>query len=295
MCAFLEEVQRIWEGDILSAYKYEIIFVDDGSKDKTLNILKSLKGRYAESVRYISFSRNFGKESAILAGLDASRGEYVALLDVDLQDPPSLLPEMLSHITTGEYDCVATRRSTRKGEPIMRSFFAKAFYKCINMISNTPIIDGARDFRLMTRSFVNALIQLREYNRFSKGLTAWVGFNTKWLEYENIERTMGTTKWSFCKLLLYSADGIMAFSTVPLYISSFMGLFLSFMSLLAISVLAIRQFVWHESAYGWTSMVCIFCFVGGLILSCLGVIGQYLAKMYMEIKNRPIYIVREQA
>lgn len=291
----IEEVKRVWQSEELQTYDYELVFVDDGSQDDTLSILKSLKERSPIQVRYLSFSRNFGKEAAILAGLDASKGQLVALMDADLQDPPALLSSMIDYIAGGDYDCVATRRTTRKGEPIIRSLFAKLFYKCFNIISNTHIVEGARDFRLMSRPFVDALIKLREFNRFSKGLTEWVGFKTKWIEYENVARATGTTKWSLYRLFIYSADGIMAFSTVPLYVSSFMGLLLSFVSFIAIIVLTIREMIWHGSAYGWTSMVCIFCFVGGLILSCLGVIGQYLAKMYKEIKNRPIYIVKEEA
>ena len=234
-------------------------------------------------------------EAAIYAGLEAATGDYAAVMDVDLQDPPSLLPDMLKAIEKEGYDCAGTRRVTRQGEPLLRSFFARAFYKTIHQISNTRIVDGARDYKLMTRPVLEALLSLKEYNRFSKGLYEWVGFRTKWFEYENVERVAGETKWSFFKLFLYSIEGIVAFSTAPLALASIMGVLLSFISFLSIIILTVRELIWPHSAYGWTSLVCVFCMMGGIVLLCLGILGQYLAKTYTEVKKRPIYIARERS
>ena len=246
-----------------------------------------------DDVRYISFSRNFGKEAAMYAGLEASLGDYVAIMDADLQDPPALLKEMYELLKSKEYDSVATRRVTRKGEPVIRSFFARLYYKIINKISKTEIVDGTRDFRLMTRQMVNAVLEVKEYNRFSKGIFSWVGFRTKWLEYENVERVAGETKWSFWKLFLYSLESIVAFSTVPLSIASVMGILFCFVAFIIIIFIIVRTLMFGDPTSGWPSMVCIMFFIGGVQLLCLGVIGQYLSKTYLEVKKRPIYIVSE--
>lgn len=271
----------------------EFIFVDDGSSDRTLELVRGLSEREA-GVRYLSFSRNFGKEAAMFAGLEHARGDYVAVMDADLQDPPALLPELLETVRGGEYDCAAVRRVDRKGEPLIRSWFARQFYKIINKMSRTEIVDGARDFRLMRRQMVDAILRLTEYNRFSKGIFSWVGFRTKWVETENIERSGGESKWSFFKLLLYALDGIIAFSTAPLAIASVLGLVFCAVAFFAIIFVIVRQLVWGGSAYGWPSLVCIILFVTGIQLFCIGIVGQYLAKTYLEVKDRPIYILREQ-
>ena len=289
---FVEEVNRI--GKTLDDDDIEVIFVDDGSTDGTLETMRRLCARQA-GMRYISFSRNFGKEAAMLAGLKASQGEYAAVMDADLQDPPSLLPEMLKAVKEEGYDCVGTRRVTRKGEPPIRSICARLFYKFINSISDTQIVDGARDFKLMRRPVVDALLSLQEYNRFSKGLNEWVGFRTKWIEFENIERVAGETKWSFWKLLKYSIEGIVGFTTAPLSLASMLGFAFVLISFSAIVFLILRQLLWHESVSGWTSMVCILIFFCGIQLLCLGIIGQYLAKTYLEVKRRPVYIIREES
>lgn len=270
----------------------EMIFVDDGSSDKTLDILRLLR-RKDPTVRYISFSRNFGKEAAILAGLDAAKGTLVATIDADLQDPPSLLPEMVRLIREEGYDSVGTRRVTRKGEPPIRSFFARMFYKIINRMSKTEMVDGARDFRLMTRQVTDAVLSLREYNRYSKGLFGFVGFKTKWLEFENRQRAAGETKWSFWKLFLYAMDGIVAFSTAPLSIASWCGFLFVAIALIATAVIVIKTLVFGDPVGGWPSLACILFFIGGVQLFCLGIIGQYLSKTYLETKQRPIYIIKE--
>ena len=286
---FYNEIQKIKKD--LDNVSFEIIFVNDGSKDKTLDLMRELSEN--DDVRYISFSRNFGKEAAMYAGLEASTGDYVAIMDVDLQDPPALLKEMYEILESKEYDSVATRRVTRKGEPVIRSFFARLYYKIINKISKTEIVDGARDFRLMTRQMVNSVLSLKEYNRFSKGIFSWVGYKTKWLEYENVERVAGETKWSFWKLFLYSLDSIVAFSTVPLSIASVMGILFCFVSFIIIIFIIVRTLMFGDPTSGWPSMVCIMFFIGGVQLLCLGVMGQYLSKTYLEVKKRPIYIVSE--
>jgi len=287
---FFDEVTGIT--DELTDYNFEFIFVNDGSKDNTLKICKQLSVKDSR-VKYISFSRNFGKEAAIYAGFEKSKGDLVCMMDADLQDPPALLPEMIEAIEKEGFDSVATRRVTRKGEPPIRSFFARMFYKLMNKISKTEIVDGARDYRLMTRQFVNSLLELREYNRFSKGLFGWVGYNTKWLEYENVERAAGETKWSFWKLLLYSIEGIMAFSTVPLSISVVRGLLFCLISFIAIIFIIIKTLLFGDPVSGWPSTACIILFVGGVQLFCIGIVGQYLSKAYLEIKQRPIYICKE--
>ncbi len=271
----------------------EFCFVDDGSSDRTIAILRKLAAQDSR-VHYVSFSRNFGKEAGLYAGLKLATGDYVATMDVDLQDPPYLLPEMYRIVKEEGYDCVATKRSTRKGEPVVRSFFARMFYRIINRMSDTEIVDGARDYRFMSRQMVNAIIEDGEYNRFSKGIFSWVGFNTKWLSYENIERSAGQTKWSFWGLFKYSIEGILAYSTVPLYISSFIGVALFILSIIAFIFIIIKKLVWGDPVQGWASMVCILLFLGGIILLCLGIIGLYVSKIYLETKKRQIYIVKEK-
>lgn len=270
----------------------EILYIDDGSKDRTAEEVKKLR-EADERVRLVSFSRNFGKEAGMYAGLEKSRGDYVVLMDVDLQDPPSLLPEMFSYVEQG-YDSVATRRVSRKGEPPIRSMFARMFYRLMKHISRTEIMDGARDYRLMTRQMVNAILQMQEYNRFTKGIYGWVGFNTKWIEYENVERAKGETKWNFWKLLLYSLEGITAFSTVPLSIASFMGVLFCMLAFILIIFIIVRTSIFGDPVSGWPSLVCIISLISGVQLFCMGIIGQYLAKTYMEVKKRPIYIVKEE-
>ncbi len=268
-------------------------FVDDGSSDGTLEKLKTLRQR-DERVHYLSFSRNFGKEAAMYAGLEAAAGDYVAVMDVDLQDPPHLLGTMLAGVQGGAYDCVATRRVTRKGEPRLRSFFARAFYRLINRISKTEVVDGARDFRLMNRPMVDAILSLREVSRFSKGIFSWVGFRTQWLEYENIQRVAGETKWSFWKLLLYSLDGIIGFSTAPLAIASVMGIVFCLLAFVLILFFFIKTLIWGDPVAGFPAMICIILMLGGIQLFCIGILGQYLSKTYLETKHRPIYIAREK-
>lgn len=280
--------------DSLPLYDFELIFVDDGSRDNTLTEIKKLSAA-DRRVKYLSFSRNFGKESAMYAGMEYAKGDYIATMDVDLQDPPELLPEMLRLLETGEYDCVATKRVSRKGEPPIRSFFARRFYRIINRISQTEIVDGARDYRLMTRQMVNSVLQVKEYSRFSKGIFSWVGYRTKWLEFQNTERIAGETKWSFWKLFLYSIDCIIAFSTVPLSLASVLGVVFCLFSFLAIIVIIIRELIWQGSAYGWPSLVCIVFLLSGIQLFCMGIQGQYISKTYMETKNRPKYIIKEQS
>jgi len=270
----------------------EIIYVDDGSKDRTVEEVKKLR-EMSDNVHLISFSRNFGKEAGIYAGFQKAKGDYVVMMDADLQDPPSLLPEMFSYIEQG-YDSVATRRVSRKGEPPIRSFFARMFYRIMNKISQTDIVDGARDYRLMTRQVVDAILSMCEYNRFSKGIFGWVGFETKWLEYENVERVHGETKWNFWKLFLYSIEGITAFSTAPLAIASFTGVLFCIIAFIAIIFIIVRTMIWGDPVGGWPSLVCIICLVSGVQLLCLGIVGQYLSKTYMEVKQRPIYLVKEE-
>ena len=283
------KISKIMENDA----EFEYLFINDGSKDKTINVLRELAKR-DERVKYVSFSKNFGKEAAMYAGLEKSSGDYIAVMDVDLQDPPELLVQMFQDLESGEYDCVATRRVSRKGEPPIRSLFAKLFYSMINKISKTEIVDGARDYRLMTRQMVDAILEVKEYNRFSKGIFSWVGFNTKWLEYENVERRAGETKWSFWKLLKYSLDGIVAFSTVPLSIASILGLLLCFIAFVLIIVIVVKTLAFGDPVAGYPSLMCVILFVGGVQLFCMGRLGKYLSKTYLETKKRPIYLVKEE-
>ena len=288
---FYEEINKISKK--IKA-NFEFIFVNDGSKDNTISIIKKYSKK-DKRVKYINFSRNFGKEAAMYAGLEYSKGDYVAIMDADLQDPPSLLPEMLNILEDKEndYDCVGTRRVTRKGEPPIRSFFARMFYKIINKISKVEMVDGARDYRLMKRQMVNSILELKEYNRYSKGLFQFVGFNTKWLEYENIERVAGVTKWSFWKLFIYALEGILAFSTAPLAISSIAGIIFCLISFIIILVIVVKTILFGDPTSGWPRLVCIIFFVSGIQLFCIGIIGQYLSKTYLETKSRPIYILKE--
>lgn len=270
----------------------EILYIDDGSRDKTAEAVKKLREK-DERVHLLSFSRNFGKEAAIYAGLEHSEGDWLVLMDVDLQDPPSLLPEMFSWLEQG-YDSVATRRVSRKGEPPIRSLFARLFYKLMKKISKTEIMDGARDYRLMTRQMADAVLSMQEYNRFTKGIFGWVGFRTKWMEYENVERVRGETKWSFWKLFLYSLDGITAFSTVPLMIAAVAGVLFCLLAFVMIIFIIVRKLIFGDPVSGWPSLVCIMLFLSGVQFFCTGILGQYLAKTYMEVKRRPIYLIREK-
>lgn len=287
---FYQEVTRV--SGLMEEYTFEFLFVDDGSRDGTMKVLRELAGQ-DKRVKYVSFSRNFGKEAAMYAGFTHASGDYVAVMDADLQDPPALLPEMMDAIRNQGYDSVATRRVTRKGEPPIRSFFARCFYKLMRRISKTEMVDGARDYRLMTRQFVNSLLDLGEYNRFSKGLYGWVGYRTKWLEYENVERAAGETKWSFWKLLLYSIEGIVAFSAAPLAIAAVSGILCCILAFLFIVFIVVRTLMFGDPVAGWPSLVCIILLIGGLQLLSIGILGEYLAKTYLEVKNRPIFICKE--
>ena len=289
---FYEELMKLTPFFEEKKLTFELIYVDDGSKDGTVGEIKKLNDKDSR-VKLVSFSRNFGKESAIYAGFRKSKGDYVVMMDADLQDPPSLLPEMFQYIEEG-YDSVATRRVSRKGEPVIRSFFARMFYKLINKISKTDIVDGARDYRLMTRQVVDAILSLGEYNRFSKGIFGWVGFNTKWVEYENVERTKGETKWSFWGLFLYSIEGIIAFSTAPLAVASVLGVLFCVIAFIIIIMIIVRSLFWQDPTSGWPSLVCIISMVSGVQLLCLGILGQYVSKTYLEVKHRPIYLVKEE-
>ncbi len=272
---------------------FEYIFVDDGSKDKTIDVMKKL-AKKDKTVHYISFSRNFGKEAAMYAGLSHTTGDYVTIMDADLQDPPSLLPDMYKGITEEGYDCVGTRRVTRKGEPKIRSFFARMFYKIINKLSDIEMVDGARDYRLMTRQMVDAILELKEYNRYTKGLFSFAGFNTKWLEYENVQRVAGETKWNFFGLLAYALEGIVAFSTKPLIISAIIGIMFFVISFIMIFVIILKTLLLGDPVSGWPSTICIIFFVSGVQLFCMGIFGMYLSKTYLETKNRPVYIIKEK-
>ena len=287
---FYSEITRV--AGLMPDYAFEFLFVDDGSKDGTLRVLKELAAG-DERVKYLSFSRNFGKEAAMYAGFSKAKGDYVSLMDADLQDPPALLPEMVKAIEEDGYDSVATRRVTRKGEPPIRSFFARQFYRLMRHISKTEIVDGARDYRLMTRQFVDSLLELGEYNRFSKGLYGWVGYKTKWLEYENVERAAGETKWSFWKLLLYSIEGIVAFSEAPLAISAIAGLLFCLIAFVFIVFIVVRTLLFGDPVAGWPSLVCVILFIGGVQLFCMGILGKYLSKTYLEVKKRPNFICKE--
>lgn len=288
---YYEEMQKVRkqeEGKI----DFEIIFIDDGSKDKTLEVIKKLSEQ-DECIHYVSFSRNFGKEAAMYAGFEHANGEYVVTMDVDLQDPPHLIPEMIRSIEEEGYDSVATRRVTRKGEPPIRSFFARRFYGLINKISDADIVDGARDFRMMKRDMVNAILSMPEYNRFTKGIFGWVGFKTKWIEFENVERVAGETKWSFWKLFRYALEGIIAFSTVPLTIVSLIGVIVCIIAFLFLLFVVIRAAIFGDPVAGWPSLICVISFLSGIQLLGIGVVGMYLSKTYLETKKRPIYIKKE--
>ncbi len=308
---FYQEATRV-AGE-MSGIDFEFVFIDDGSRDNTLSVLRRLAAA-DRRVRFVSFSRNFGKEAGMLAGLEAATGDYVALMDADLQDPPALLPELYRAVTEEGYDCAATRRTTRAGEPPIRSFFARLFYRLIHKISDADIVDGARDYRLMRRAVVDAILSMREYNRFSKGIFGWVGFRTKWMrEYNrfskgifgwvgfrtkwipfvNVERVAGETKWSFWKLFRYSLEGIVAFSTVPLALASVLGVLLCLIAFVFILVVLVKTLAFGDPVGGWPSMICVILFLGGVQLLCIGILGQYLSKTYLETKRRPIYLVRE--
>ena len=287
---FYTELARVL--DDLPDYRFELLFINDGSGDGTLSVMRSLAEKDAR-IKYLSFSRNFGKEAGIYAGLSNAEGELVAVMDADMQDPPSLLPQMLKLLREEDCDCVATRRVTRAGEPPIRSWFARRFYKLINKISDVEIVDGARDFRLMRRPMADAIVKMGEYNRFSKGIFAWVGFKTRWLEYENIERVAGETKWSFWSLCKYAVDGILGFSQAPLRITSWGGIFMTVFAMLMVVFLVLRRLIFGDPVQGWASLACIIVFVSGLQLFGIGILGQYLAKTYMEVKRRPLYIVSE--
>lgn len=292
---FVEEIRKTADG-MKAKYDtdFEYIFVDDGSKDDTANVIKNFAVEFSD-IKYVIFSRNFGKEAALYAGLKKSKGDFVAVMDADLQDPPSMLPEMFDAVSSGEFDAAAARRVDRKGEPVIRSFFARRFYKLINRISQTEIVDGARDYRLMSRRMVDAVLELTEYNRFSKGIFSWVGFKTKWLEYKNTERVAGETKWSFYKLLIYSLEGIAAFSVVPLAISVVIGLLLLVVAVVlavvgAVTLITNGHFM---GDHGFLTFLTVL--LSGIVLLCTGINGQYLAKTYMEVKKRPVYIAKEES
>lgn len=287
---FYNEVKKIL---VTLKAEYEIIFIDDGSSDKTLEEVKELSEK-DKGVHYVSFSRNFGKEAAMYAGLKKAAGDYVVIMDVDLQDPPSLIPEMLSAVCSGEFDSAATRRTNRKGEPPVRSMFARLFYKLMRYFSDIDIVDGARDFRMMSRTMVDAVLSVSERGRFSKGIFAWVGFRTKYFEYKNVERSAGKTKWNFRKLFLYSLDGIVAFSTKPLVLASITGILFLFLSFLFMIFIIVRKVLFGDPTAGWPSLVCIILFVSGIQLFCTGILGQYLAKVYLETKQRPLYIAKDE-
>ena len=287
---FKDELNKVIQ--TLDQYTFEILLINDGSTDTTLSVMKEICDTDSH-YKYISFSRNFGKEAAMYAGFCNAKGDYVAVMDADMQDPPSLLPEMLEILEKEDYDSVATRRVTRDGEPPIRSFFARMFYKLINHISEADIVDGARDFRLMKREMVDAIVSMCEYNRFSKGIFGWIGFKTKWLPYKNVERVAGETKWSFFKLFKYSLDGIVNFSQAPLSIASVSGLVLTFIAFFMILFVVVRRLIFGDPVAGWASTVCIILFIGGVQLLCMGIMGQYLAKTYLEVKNRPHYIISE--
>ena len=285
-----KELNRI-VGDMPN-YDFEYVFVNDGSKDRTLPILKEMAA-VDSKVKYVSFSRNFGKEAGLLAGLKCAKGDMVATMDADMQDPPSLLPEMVAYVESGEYDNAATRRVTRKGEPVIRSFFARSFYKLMRRITDIEIVDGARDYRVMNRAMVDSIIAVQEYNRFSKGIFAWVGYETKWLEFENVERSAGETKWSFWKLFKYSIEGIVSFSDAPINIASWLGLIMTGISFLAMTFLFVRALLFGDPVAGWPSLACIMTFIAGVQLFVMGVMGQYISKTYMEVKRRPHYIIKD--
>jgi glycosyltransferase involved in cell wall biosynthesis len=285
-----QELNKVTES--MGEYDFEYVFINDGSKDQTLSVLKNLSEE-TPKVKYVSFSRNFGKEAALLAGLSYAKGDIVATMDADMQDPPALLPELVGYVESGQYDNAATRRVTRKGEPVIRSFFARSFYKLMRHMTDINIVDGARDYRVMNRAMVDAILSLQEYNRFSKGIFAWVGFETKWVEFENVERAAGETKWNFWKLFRYSIEGIVSFSNTPIHMASYLGLGLTGLSVIAIIFVFIRALIFGDEVAGWPSLVCIITFLGGVQLFVMGVMGQYISKTYLEVKKRPHYIVKD--
>lgn len=287
---FYQEITRV--ADEMNDAAFEFVFIDDGSKDDTMPTLRRL-AEQDKRVRFVSFSRNFGKEAGMLAGLETATGDFVAIMDADLQDPPALLPALYKAVTEEGYDCAATCRTTREGEPPIRSLFARIFYKLINRISDADIVDGARDYRLMRRAMVDAILSMREYNRFSKGIFGWVGFKTKWVPYVNVERIAGETKWSFWKLFLYSLEGIIAFSTAPLALASVLGVLICLIAFVFVVVVLVKTLALGDPVGGWPSMMCVMLFLGGVQLLCIGISGQYLAKTYLETKRRPVYLVRE--
>ncbi len=280
------EMKEIWKD-----LEFEFLFIDDGSKDGTLKEIETLRQK-DKRVRFVSFSRNFGKEAALYAGLSNAKGDFAVTMDADMQDPPSLLPEMYRAVKEEGYDSAATRRVTRKGEPVIRSFFARRFYRLINRMSSADIVDGARDYRIMTRRMIDAIVNMREYNRFTKGIYGWIGFNTKWIEFENVERIAGETKWSLWKLFGYAMEGIIGFSTAPLSMATWFGLIMGIASFFGIIFIIVKKLIFGDPTSGWSSMVCIILLVAGIQLFCIGVMGQYLAKTYLETKQRPIYIAR---
>ena len=291
---FFDEIRKVM-GQMKETYpelNFELLFIDDGSKDKTLALLRSMS-QEDERVRYISFSRNFGKEAGMYAGLENSRGDYVVVMDADLQHPPAFLPKMYEFVKDGEYDCATTRRVSREGESKIRSAFARLFYKIMNKISQTEIVDGAQDFRFMTRQMVNAILEMHEYNRFSKGIFSWVGFRTRYIEYENVERPAGSSSWSFWGLFRYSLEGIFAFSTAPLAVAVVLGVFICFIALVLLVVLVVKSVLVTDADLRFLAALCILCLLSGLQLFCTGILGQYLSKTYLESKHRPIYLTRE--
>lgn len=285
-----DELEKVTKS--MPDYTFEYVFVNDGSKDKTLAVLKELANA-DEKVKYVSFSRNFGKEAALLAGLKTAKGDMVATMDADMQDPPSLLPELVAYVESGEYDNAATRRVTRKGEPIIRSFFARMFYRVMRRITDIEIVDGARDYRVMSRPMVDSIIALQEYNRFSKGIFSWVGYETKWVEFENVERSAGETKWNFWKLFRYSIEGMVSFSDAPINMASWLGIIMTGVSVIALVFLFLRALIFGDPVAGWPSLACIMTFIAGIQLFVMGVMGQYISKTYMEVKHRPHYIVKD--
>ena len=289
---YYEKMSVVMDG--MADVEFELLFVDDGSTDGTLRIMRKMSEQ-DERCRFLSFSRNFGKEAAIYAGLKYASGDFAAVMDVDLQDPPELLPEMYRIVTEDGYECVAAKRSTRAGEPRIRSFLSEKFYECINRISRIRLVSGARDYRLMSRKMVNAVLEMSEYNRFSKGIFEWVGFETKWLEYENVERSAGETKWSVRKLFWYSMEGITGFSVAPLSLASVMGMVFCGLSFFMILFIIVRTLVWGDPVSGWPSLVCIIFLVSGIQLFCTGIVGQYLSKTYLETKHRPVFILKESS
>ncbi len=284
---FYREIKKVLDG---IKENYEILLIDDGSKDRTLSVMEELAEKDG-NITYISFSRNFGKEAAMFAGFVNAKGDYVCTMDADLQDPPALLPKMLEILKEEDYDSVATRRVTREGESKVRSFFARTFYKIINRISDADVVDGARDYRLMKRKMVDSIVSMCEYNRFSKGIFGWVGFRTCWLPFENVQRVAGTTKWSFWGLTKYAIDGIINFSNAPLQIASWFGILMTFVSALALLFVIVRKLIFGDPVAGWASTICVIVFIGGIQLFSLGIMGQYIGKTYLEVKNRPHYIV----